>query len=168
MAASHQLELQQHPRLQQIEWKIQRVGWAVWALILLAGLAGLFGGSGYLSHKVSTSSDGSTEVQYERFAQYHHPTTLELTLQPDSERQEEYLVKVSQSFLDKVEIRRAEPEPQRHIISSDGVTYSFLAEPGTAQVRVLLHVDYQKTGRVAGEIGLAGHQPAQIYQFVYP
>ena len=44
------LELETDESFQRNEWRIQRVGWIVWSLVIIAGLIGLLG-SGPMSHK---------------------------------------------------------------------------------------------------------------------
>ena len=68
MASRVRLELATDDAFQQIEWRIQRIGWLVWAMLLLAALLGLTG-SGWLSGAEVTSDDGAVTVKYDRFLQ---------------------------------------------------------------------------------------------------
>ena len=75
------LEVEDLPSFQRKEWRIQRIGWVAWALVLLAGMLGLIG-SGPLSSTSSSATDESLTVRYDRFLHYHQPTTFEVTLHP--------------------------------------------------------------------------------------
>jgi hypothetical protein len=166
MGISHQIDVKSHQALHEREWKIQRIGWAIWALIIVAALAGLVG-PGPLSSTVATSADGTTTVAFDQYLHYHHPTTLELTLRPTNQ-QEVLQVAVSKTLLDSIEIRRIEPEPRRCLLQEGGVVYTFDTTSSTAVARIVMHVEYQKFGNVSGEMGLVGQPPIQIRQFVYP
>jgi hypothetical protein len=52
--------------LQRREWRVDRVGWVVMGLILVAGLLGVWGG-GLLGSVTATGSDGRVLVDYDRF-----------------------------------------------------------------------------------------------------
>ena len=166
MAPNQQHRLKQHGSLQQREWKIQRIGWVIWGLIILAGLAGLLG-TGPLSSTSAVSVDGTVEVRFDRYEHSHDPITLELLLSPTAQY-EDLQVAFSRSFLDHVRIHRMEPEPERCLLQKDSVVYSFPLGSIAGAVKVQMHLEYRKFGDVDGEIGLVDHSPVRIRQFVYP
>ena len=73
------LELETDESFQRSEWRIQRAGWIVWSLVIIAGLIGLLG-SGPMSHKETAATDGSLKIDYDRYLHYHHPTQLTLSV----------------------------------------------------------------------------------------
>jgi hypothetical protein len=76
------LELNQDLRFQRRMWAVQRIGWAVMALVVLAGLLGLFG-PGPLSSATAGKEEGPLLVEgYERFVRFRIPTTLQVRLDP--------------------------------------------------------------------------------------
>ena len=70
------LEIAQDLAFQRREWTIQRVAWAVMALVALAGLLGLFGGAGPLTR--AAAGNGALRLDYARFERKHAPTELRL------------------------------------------------------------------------------------------
>ena len=76
------LELGQDLPFQRRTWLVQRVGWGVVLLLLLAAAAGLLG-RGPLSEKTARSADGALGVRYGRFVRHRAPTTVQLQLAPD-------------------------------------------------------------------------------------
>ena len=63
-------------------WALQRIGWAVMALVVLVGLVGLFG-TGPLSRATAGEEEAPLFVEeYERFARFMLPTTLRVRLDP--------------------------------------------------------------------------------------
>jgi hypothetical protein len=160
------LELEIDERFQRTEWRLQRLGWAAWALLILAGTAGLLG-SGYLSETTSTASDGTLTIVYERFLHYHHPTQLEAVFTLPVNDAEDIRLKISQSLLDRMQIERIEPEPAGAVLAEDGVVYTF-KRSATVDGKVLFFVDFERFGKSSGQIQIVGHEPAALNQFVYP
>jgi hypothetical protein len=71
------LEIQQDLNYQRREWRIQRLGWVVMRLVILAALLGLLG-NGPLSKASVTATDGSLRLDYHRCWHYRNPMTLEI------------------------------------------------------------------------------------------
>jgi hypothetical protein len=58
MAHEYQrLELHYDDLFQRAAWRWQRIGWAFWSLVMIAGAVGLLG-SGPLNHSTGTAGDG--------------------------------------------------------------------------------------------------------------
>ena len=151
---------------QRLEWFLQRVGWALWALVLVAGLAGLLG-SGPLSSTESISADGTLAVSYDRYLHYHSPSSWKLTLKPE-EATGEFEVEIARSLLDAVEVQRVEPEPFKCELRDDSVVYSFHLSPGASTGHVVVHLEYDQFGTAAGFIRLGDSEPVRVEQFAYP
>jgi hypothetical protein len=160
------LDLERNDGFQKAEWRVQRLGWIVWGLIVLAALAGLLG-SGWLSERNLTASDGSLAVKYDRFVHYHHPVQIELSMNT-APTDGEWQVTVDRSLLDRLQILRIEPEPERRVIAENAVVYSFLADANVALGKVVFHVEYERYGGAQGGVSIAGRLPVVVKQFVYP
>lgn len=161
------LELEQDPLFQRREWRVQRIGWTVWACVIGAGLIGLLG-PGPLSQREVTSADGRLRVAYDRFAHRHHSIHFEATMQPADETQDRLRLFLSQPLLDRIEVQRIEPEPVSRELTSDGAWYEFRCAPGVPTAKVVFHYECDAVGSGQGEMRLAGSEPVFIEQFVYP
>jgi len=161
-----QLDLERNDGFQKAEWRVQRFGWIVWGLIVLAALAGLLG-SGWLSDRNATAPDGSLAVKYDRFVHYHHPVQIELSLHA-APKDGEWQVTMDRSLLDRLQILRIEPEPEHRVIADNAVTYSFLAGDNVALGKVVFHVEYERYGGAQGSVFVAERSPVSVNQFVYP
>ncbi|HJQ78735.1 MAG TPA: hypothetical protein VJ828_02210 [Lacipirellulaceae bacterium] len=167
MSQTRILDVQHDDSFQKSEWRIQRVGWAVWIAIVIAALAGLLG-TGPLSHADSTASDESLSVQYDRFLHYHKPAVLEVLVNSRARDDQPLRLKVSQSFLDSIQILRIEPEPVEQSLSADGVVYTF-PQDGASQLRkILVHFEFEDFGMCKGRVELIGGGSVSFQQFVYP
>ncbi len=165
--SADRLELEQDAVFQRREWRIQRIGWVAWAVIVIAALAGLLG-PGPFSRREVASSDGRLAVKYDRFVHHHHPTPLEMTLRPVSEADDHLRLRLSQPLLDRIQVERIEPEPIASELTTDGAWYVFRFQPGAASAKVRFHVEFERMGAGAGELQLAGSEPVAIKYFVYP
>lgn len=75
------LQLHEDLAHERREWKLQRVGWALMALALLAAVLGLFG-HGPLSETASASADGALTVRHQRFERYQAPSEYDIGALP--------------------------------------------------------------------------------------
>jgi hypothetical protein len=166
MTSRVKLELATDDAFQHMEWRVQRIGWLVWAMLLLAALLGLTG-SGWLSSEEVTSEDGAITVRYDRFLHYHKPTQLVIDVKR-SESNGQWQLKVARSLLDQLQILRIEPEPERREIAPDEIVYTFLHSAGAPAGKVVFHVEYERYGSAQGTISLVGSGPVDLKQFVFP
>jgi hypothetical protein len=167
MSQTRSLDVQHDDAFQKSEWRIQRVGWAAWSAIVIAALAGLLG-TGPLSHADSSASDGSLSVKYDRFLHYHKPAVLEVLVNSRAEDDQPLRLKLSRSFLDRIQILRIEPEPEEQSLAENGVIYAFTQEGAPDLFKVLFHFEYEKFGNTTGSVELIGGGSAGFQQFVYP
>ena len=63
------------------EWRFERIGWGVIALVLVAGSVGLFGDGRLASASASTTAGGAV-VHYERVVRHGAPSEISLRLAP--------------------------------------------------------------------------------------
>ena len=167
MSANRQLDLEEDEAFEKAEWRVQRIGWLLWALVLIAGLAGLLG-TGPLSNAQATTPDGDLTVSYDRFLHYHQPAQLEIELRGRDQNAEGADLKVSQTLLNRIQIHRIQPEPERRQIVPDGVIYSFARSSDAQTCKIVFHIEFERMGKSVGGLGLSGNEPVYFNQFVYP
>jgi hypothetical protein len=135
------IDIDQDIKYQWREWHIHRIGWAVFALILLAALAGLFG-QGPLSH-ASTGEPGSALVLgYQRFDRYKAPTSLDVTVGAGVAQEGNVRLALNHDFLDRVAIQRIIPEPESVETGPDAITYVFAVAASGQPARISLYYVY--------------------------
>ena len=81
MAKDGGIDLADDISLQEKTWRVQRVGWAVMALLVAAGLAGVFA-RGPLSR--AEAQGQGLRLEYERFERYQAPSEIRVRLAPDA------------------------------------------------------------------------------------
>src|SRR5688500_4451928 len=125
---NQRLELNRNETFHRRDWMAQRIGWAVWAAVLGAALAG-FAGPGPMSHRRISAPDNSLSISYDRFVRYHSRSTLELILRP-KQATDTLPVHFNQGFIDAVEVHRIEPAPAASFLGKEGLVYFFQVEQG--------------------------------------
>lgn len=161
------LELEQNLRLQRRGWRIQRIGWALMACIVLAALAGLLG-SGPLSRTSKSADDGSVSLEYERFARYQAPTTLRVRFALDPASAAEVRLVVDRRFLERMKVEHVLPQPEKVELAGERLIYVFPAGQARSQAAVTFSLKPDALGLLEGAAGIEGRGQAAFRQFVYP
>jgi hypothetical protein len=160
------LEINQDLRFQRRMWALQRIGWAVMALVVLVGLLGLFG-TGPLSSATAGQEEGPLFVEeYERFVRFRIPTTLQVRLDPLGTG--EARLWLDREYLEGVQLQTVTPEPDSVEAGPDGFTYVFKVNDPNRPTSVTFHLQPETIGRLEGRVVLDGGEPVDFEQFVYP
>jgi hypothetical protein len=162
-----ELQIDQSLTYQKREWIFERVGWTVMALVVAAGLAGVFG-RGPVSKTRASDPFESLALEYDRFLRYSDPTKLQVTLAPMSTADETIRIWLAQEYLDSVEVLCIRPEPLRQELARDGQVFVFGVTEPRGPLRVTFHVKPDHVGSLAGQIRVGAYEPVSFEQFVYP
>jgi hypothetical protein len=161
------LDIDQDLEFQRREWKVQRIGWALMLLVILAALGGLFG-RGPLSRAVAGRPGDPLRVEYDRFVRRHSSQSLTLLLSPDAVNAGEARIHVDSALIAGLEIRHLTPAPERQEATPDGIVATFRLGDARAPHRIL--VDYQADAywSAAGAIALDRRPPIRLHLVVFP
>jgi hypothetical protein len=154
------LDVAEDPGFLHRMWTVQRAGWVALALVVAAGLAGLFG-SGPASD--ATARNTAVAIDYPRFARRLAPAELRVRTIAASSADGLRLA-VANSFLDAVEVEAVKPPALRVERGAEQSVYVFAGAPRT----VVLSLRPLQVGRVEGSVSLAGFSPLAFRTFVYP
>jgi len=75
------LDINQDLAFQRRSWSLQRIGWGLIALVLIAALLGLFG-HGPLSEATTDDPSLPIRLAYERFGRFGSPLVLRIRVEP--------------------------------------------------------------------------------------
>lgn len=144
-------------------WRLQQIGWALIAILVLAGAAGVFG-RGPLSW--TTRSAGAAAVEYERFIRRDAPFTLRFSvpIPAGSTRAE---LNLARRYLDRVRILSIFPTPVRTTSGAETTTFAFGIEPAAKALTVTIHAEANEIGSLNGELA-AGDARIPFHQLVWP
>lgn len=160
------LDIAEDVSFQEADWRVQRVGWAGMAFVLLAALAGFLGG-GPLSRASQATSDGALAVEYGRFERRASPTRLTVRFAGEVVRGDEARIWFDRRYAESMRIEHVAPPPQRVEIGADRLTFVFRTEGAARQGAATFHFSFDAFGRIAARVGGGGAQLA-FRQIVYP
>jgi hypothetical protein len=159
------MEIAQDLAFQQREWRVQRAAWVVVLLVLIAALAGLFGGGPLSQGKVVS---GSLALAYPRFARERAPAALEIEVGADTAVAGEIPLWLNRAFLDKVDVERIVPEPAAMEAESDRVIYRFAVANPRQPATITFDIQPHEPGRTMGRVGLVDGAEVAFDQVIYP
>jgi hypothetical protein len=146
---------------------MQRIGWAIMALLILSGLLGLFG-RGPFSHAIVSDPSIPFSLEYERVGRYQSPLTLNVHLHAGAWEDGKVRLWISRDYLRQVQIQGITPKPDHAELSRSGTIYVFvLAHPNQAG-DVIVHFEAQAIGPLSGMVGLTESRSLAFTQWIYP
>lgn len=176
-----ELDLEEHPQYQERMWRIERAGWAVMAVVVLAAVGGLFGHGPLGRTEIVTAVPGDrfwpvphatlvARVAFHRYIRLNSPSAIRLseTVFPARGDGTERALSLwlSADYLDAVELGHMTPRPEAEQLDSDGITYHFRVRTGSAVIVVPFKA--VKVGYVSGSVRI-NHAPVMsLGHFVYP
>lgn len=161
------LEFREGHGVSPLEKHLHRLGWVVFAALLLAALAGLLG-PGPLSSRTAEAGP-ALAADYQRFVRNHAPADLRIRVVPPA-GQDSIRLLVGNAFLEATELTRIKPEPSSVEVTPEGHVYVFEAPELGAEEALILY-RYQPDGAFSDipvRIALAGGPEVSFRQFVYP
>lgn len=153
---------------QRREWVVQRVGWMVMLLIVIAALLGLFGGGGPLNNATLGDDSSAIRVHYKRFDRVLNPTDMQIELTGAATAASQARVWISKDYLEHVQIESISPEPVEVTTEGDRDVYTFEITAQGQPARILFAIKPQRIGTLSGQIGLEGGESHTFQRFIYP
>jgi len=153
--------LEDHSVFQRRFWAVQRMGWIVFALILLGCLFGAFGRGGPLSRAHVESSDGVVDLPV--IARWNAPEEIVVTFRPSPF---DSVFLVDGRFFELFSVETVDP-PQKTTFARDGLTRYVFPNDSTRPTKVIFRLQTQKVGARRVTLGLE-HQAAEHVIFVLP
>lgn len=147
-------------------WRVERIGWALGALVLGATVLGVFG-DGPLSRAEAGSTD-ALFVEYDRLLRASAPSEYSFRARPAMAAGGFLRLRFDQALVDRMEIESIVPAPQFQEAGGDHTEFVFRAAPGAASLSIEFRYRPATFGPQSGRVSVAGAHPVQIRQFVYP
>ncbi|HVE78771.1 MAG TPA: hypothetical protein VNA89_07910 [Gemmatimonadaceae bacterium] len=158
---------EQDDRTLRREWRVQRVGWVVMALLVAAALAGAFG-RGPLAEAKVRSPSGLLEVDYQRLTRHESSAAIDVAIDAARLPTREARLWVDREYLSGVSLDRVVPEPERSETGRDRVTMVFPIASGERTARVQLQMKVGDPWLRRIRMGVEGGDSVEVTQFVYP
>lgn len=147
-------------------WRVERAGWAVMGLMLLAALLGLFG-DGPMS-RAHSGSARSLGIEYDRLVRSSAPTQYRFVVNPALATRGQLVLRFDRALVERMELESIVPEPEHQSAGADHTDFLFRIEPGAAPVHIDVRYRPATFGWQRGRISIAGAHTLVIGQFAYP
>jgi hypothetical protein len=164
---SSELELKQDLDFERRSWTIERIGWTVMGLVVLAALTGLFG-AGPLSATTAGEKGGPLWLEYPRFGRLKAPLMLRVHLGPNTLQQGPVRLWLGRDYLESVQIEAVTPPPEEVEAGPERLTYVFPVSEPSRSTAVTFFLKADQIGRQGGCIGLVEGPTLCFRQFIYP
>lgn len=161
------IDINEDMEYQWREWRVHRFAWAVFAVVLLASLAGLFG-QGPLSHVEVKDAGGILTLQYERIDRYHAPSGIVVKTGPSAAPDGALRLSLNHELLERLQIERIMPEPESVETGPAFVTYTINVAQPDQPSQVRFDWEYNQAGPARGELQLEGGPALEFGVFVFP
>jgi hypothetical protein len=148
-------------------WRVERIGWAIGSVALIAAMLGLFG-YGPMS-RTTVGTHESIQVEYDQFQRSSAPTDYVVTANAALARAGRLRIRFDQSLVEQVEFNDIVPEPE-HVLAGRGYTeFEFDIAPGReARVRIVFRFRPITFGHRGGQVVVSGAPPVTLDQYIYP
>lgn len=150
---------------QRLEWRIQRVGYALLVLIVIAGACGAFS-KGFLSDQQVSSSDGRMQVDYERFGRLD--SNMDMNLHLHQLKGDYYQITMSGEQLDELQIQTLQPQPDEAWSDAHTLILRWLRRAGQQDATIWLSAQPQNYGRFTFTLQLDDSSQVKLTSLVYP
>lgn len=148
-------------------WRLQRISWVILSLLLLAGVAGLFG-HGPLSRATVHPLGSALEVRYDRLARRETPSLLELRVETSALVSGRVRIRLNRELVDRMQLKQIVPTPLSSEPLADGARFIFQTDPSRDAAFIVFSENPTTPGLVDAEVTIEGEQPVRFRQFVYP
>lgn len=158
------IQLEQDVAYQHREWHVERIGWVLMCLVIIAAMLGLFGGAGFLLQaSVPLGQGDSAQLEYPRFGRFQSPVDLVFRLN-GAEDAVSTDIWVSEEYLGHFQIEQVSLAPDAVETKQGRAVYTFRGRPQ----EVSFHLKTADIGLVNGQAGIADTSGRAFRQFIYP
>jgi hypothetical protein len=148
-------------------WRVQRIAWLAFILVIVGALAGVFGSGPLSSTSAGTPTEGLS-IEYERFARLNARTTIVVRADRRFARGDEIGIVLSGDAVRAMELQSTTPPADGAGVSPDGVILRFRTDRQPGELTLVLHTNPRQAGRLSWRIGLVGGPTHSFRQWVYP
>lgn len=164
---SNGLQVAEDLPLQTKIWKMERIAWVVFSLLLLAGMLGVFG-RGILSKTTHSSPDQVLRIEYERFGRYQAPMDLKIHVGAQAVQGQFLRLWFDSKYFEAVELSQISPAPHSTEVAQGKHIHQFkVAAPGQP-VSINFEVKGNTYGQTHLRFGLENGPELSLTQFFYP
>lgn len=158
------LQLEVDVSHERSEWFVQRVGWSLMFLLVIAALLG-FLGKGPFSDVQAGKVGDDLYIEYERFVRHEAPFSIKIFCRPGSSNQ--FTLSLDRAFLERSEIKDIQPTPMTTTVAGAECIFTFSSFGDTNQL-VTFRLESDSFGKLPNTVTLNAKARQQLNQFIWP
>lgn len=147
------------------EWRVQRVGWVLFTLVVLLALFGVFGRGAYSRRH---ANDQHLRIDYERVLRHGAISDLKITVGPQAGADSSFRLYVSADYLGQFQIDDILPAPASSGFRGEFAYFDFARADAAHDGQIVFHMKPTGYWRVDAAIASAGMPPLRLKQFILP
>jgi hypothetical protein len=144
-------------------WRIKRVGWILILLILIVAFAGYLGPGPF--SKTTLQGRAGLGLKYERISRYNAPAHFLINVPANKDQLE---LSINNSFLEKIDIERIDPEPAEMRLAGDKHTWVFANAQTNSPSQIRISFRPESFGSAHAHFQFAGLGSIEIKPFFLP
>lgn len=148
-------------------WRLQSICWLILSLLLVGGVAGVFG-HGPLSKATVCVPGSKLRVRYDRLARRETPAVLQLRLEKSALSSDPVRIRLNRALVDQMQLKQIVPAPLATEPLADGARFLFKIDPTRDSAIILFTENPSSPGIVEAEVTIDGAEPVRFRQFVFP
>ena len=157
-----ELELNEEHEHHRRAERVRFVGRALMALVVIAALAGAFGGGPGSKGEIESAG---AQLKFDRLARYNSPGKFKLRIPPGSQ---EIKLSVNNALLDRITIERIDPEPKELELAPGKQIWSFPIFDTNGPVEITIDYRPDAFGKTQGQLAIEGRGSLDFNQFYFP
>jgi hypothetical protein len=162
------LQLNEDIQFQRRLWKVQRVGWVMLALAVLAALLGVFGHGPFSRTTTATDQPRLLWIEYERFERYDTPSVLHLHIGAGVGHDGLARIQFDSQYLSNIQIQEITPAPVASEATPEGTAFIFRIAASNQPALVTFVIKIQYVGFLSGHIRVPDVPALTFRHFIYP
>lgn len=151
---------------QRRTWTVERVGWGLMALLLVAAALGLFG-AGPLSTTLVQVPHAAAQIEYDRFQRKTAPAIVKIVVAERATESGELVVAVDDEFMRAYDIRSIRPEPAQSVALAHGIRFRLETDPQTPAT-IYFHLQTARLGYFRPRLTIADGPAVELPILIYP
>lgn len=160
------LQIDEDIKSQKVLWAIERTGWVIMLLFLLAALLGIFG-HGLLSERIAGEMNSKFWIEYNRFERHASATQIRFHISPGENNNGLIQLIINRDFIKDINIKSFEPQPDKVEAANDSYHYTFNIQQSGEPVLILKY-EPDGYGNLYLKVTYDNHNTLTLNQWTYP
>jgi hypothetical protein len=159
------LEIDENLAFQEREWRWERIGWILIALVLTAGVTGVFGHHP-VTRVTNQTSNRQIVIDYERFGRNDSASEIIIHVTSNPHADKTVYLWINADYLDSINVTTISPWPVRGEAREGERAFVFQTD-GTA-FSVILSIQFHTIGLLHGRVKVNEQEVLSLTHMVWP